>query len=353
LIIRTDIAKEKPDYYSVSRLKTYSQCGEFYRRQYIEKDVIRSVSMSTLIGSLVHKALEEFYLDTYKSVEEAFESTCITTLSDVGVCGNEEAQVVRELLREYSDEMGVLYKRASSSYKGADAIRTKSGEVPSNPSMTSAWKKALESGGMAGKKSLIDTYIQDRNELITFSISEAFAEASFLCSNYYYPDIGTPIAIEMGLSVWNKEKGMLFNPVLMPVSFGAEEGLYLNGYIDLISLLPDGGIFICDHKTGKEDFTEISVSHNVQLLSYVYAYEELTGVRAKYIGINNVRLGKVVRAEVPNRDISNEILDTLFSGHKGITNEYFIKKRPESYSPCLAMYGEVCPYLGKCWPSAI
>lgn len=353
MIIKADIATEKPNYYSVSRLKTYSQCGEYYRKQYVEKDVVRSISNSTLIGSLVHKALEELYLGNYSTSLEAFDATSLSVLYEVGVCSEEEALVVRELLKEYSEEMSTLYLRASSSYSGKDAIRTKSGEVPSNPSMTSAWKAAIQEGGMEGKKVLIDTYIKDKNESITFSLSDAFSEAEFLCRNYYYPKIGTPVAIEMGLSVWKETKQLILNPVLMPLEYGGEEGLHLNGYIDLISVMDDGGILICDHKTGKEEFTESSVMHNVQLLSYVYAYEALTGIRAKYIGINNVRSRSLVKVEVPNKEVVTEILGTLFSNHIPIKANLFTKKRPESYSPCLSMFGDVCPYLSKCWPSAI
>jgi hypothetical protein len=353
LIIKTEACPSKPLYYSVSRLKTYSQCSEYYRRQYVELDVIRSMSSSTLLGSLVHNALESYYKGLSISVDRAFEDTAFPTLVSLGVCTEEESKVLETYLNDYAAELSSLFRRASALYTGSDAIRTKTGEVPSNPFMTSTWKKAVEEKGLEGTKSLIDTYISDRAEGIEFSVSDVFAEAKAMCKAYTYPEMGSSIGIEMGLSVWDKSKELITNPVLMPSGCGREEGLYLNGYIDMVTNTGDGNILICDHKTGKEDFTESAITHNAQLLSYVYAYRELTGTKAKYIGINNVRLSKLTIVPTPSDDVIEDILLTLFSNHKGISSCFFNKKRPEAYSPCLAMYGKTCPYLSKCWPLAV
>jgi hypothetical protein len=355
LIIKEVALDSKPSYYSVSRLKTYSQCSEYFKKQYVDLDYVRDFSPSTLTGSLIHDALEFYYLGNSKSVIEGFILNGESSLINLKVVQESDMEVISTYLNEYAIELATLYKRASASYKGNDAIRTKSGDVPVNPTMTSVWKSYLKDSGLYGKKDLVDTFISDKNEGINFSVCDAYAEAYSLCANYTYPDMGTTIATELGISVWDKNTSILNNPVLMPEIHGGDDGIYLSGYIDLISKVGpnDDDILICDHKSGKEEFNTSTVLHNVQLLSYVYAYEVLTGIKAKYIGINNIRAGTLVKVETPNDEFVRDILLTLFANHNGIKNSYFTKKRPESYSPCLAMFGKVCPYLGKCWPESV
>lgn len=345
----------KPDSYSVSRLKTYGDCSQYYYNKYIAKDIVDGGSQSTITGSLVHTALELYYSSegVRPSLLSCFIDSYQDTLLKLRVLKEGEGSIIGTLLEEYAKDVSILYDRASASYKGKDAIRTKSGEVPSNPSMTTTWKSMSSDMGLDSRRSFIDDYVTSSNPSADFSTTDMFSDAYNLCRLYTYPaELEDVVAIELAISSWSEEKQELLNPVLMPAGFGREEGIYLNAYIDIVSKTGMGTL-LCDHKTSREAFSAIDVEHNVQLMTYVYAYRELYGTKPDYIGINNIRAGRLSYIPTPSDSFIDEILSTLLKNHHLIKAGIYSKHSPEPYSKCNSMYGKACPYLAKCWPTMV
>lgn len=341
------------NYYSVSRLKTYKTCSMKYKWEYVEKDRVFSSSKSTLLGSLVHNTLEIYYstpIEKRLKPISYFRDGCCNHFSSIGLESSIDDSVM-SLLDTYSDGLSKLLRRASKDYKGADAIRKRDGGIASNPSMTSDWKKSYENMGLDSLIDSLTVYLEGKTDLEGQDFIDAYSEAKYICSIYkspYYLDN----AVEVEMPISTKDGDKIINPVKMPAKYGGRKNIYLLGYIDIVSELDDGSIIIADHKTSMSSFTAVDVSHNVQLLAYAYAYEQLKGKRPDYIGINNVRNGgDLVFVETPSASESMDILDSLFSAHKLINEEVWTKHSPEPYSPCLSMYGKQCPYLSKCWPN--
>lgn len=330
------------DYYSVSRLKTYTKCSMYYKHQYVDKNRIDSSSYSTSVGKIVHSCLEHYYLDTNRTMaRDYFNHSSRLVLAEL--LNKEIDNKVFDLLLDYANSMSSLYLRSSEDYKGSDRIRTKAGLVPSNPSMTTDWKLSYSSMNLDTKARAIDSYFS-----LGYSISDAFSDAKNLIDRYSpHPYLEEVIAVELAISK-NSPEGIL-NAVRIPSKYVGDKEIYLNGYVDLIAKMPDG-VIIVDHKTNSSDFTESDVRYNVQLLTYVYAYYEITGIKAKYIGINNIRRNNLCYVQTPSDSEIEEILDSLFFNHTLIEKEIFTKHSPENYSPCLSMYGSPCPYLSTCWP---
>lgn len=351
----------KPPVYSVSRLKTYQRCSYEYYHKYILKTPSEfKYSASTLLGTIVHSALEFLYTtdrDDVNYLTDALNVTVVESLYKSGLFKNttkDEIEALVVLMNECAVLTKGLYERASAGYVGPNPIRVKGGGVAQNPTMTSDWKKAEEDLGIADKKSVIETFISSKED-IEISIPTVYTEAYYLCSRYRTsPMIKKIIDVEYPISHWDGEK--LINPVKMPAQYGGKKGIYLNGYIDLIAELDiEGigkGVAIIDHKTDKSTYRTQDVLYNRQMMIYVYAYEALTKKEVKYIGINNIREGFVV---VPiDRAIMKECIDSLFSTHKLIDKGHFVKHTPDSvYSPCKDYYGSPCPFLHHCWKDCL
>src|SRR4028119_1781059 len=81
-----DIGRDEYTYYSVSRLQTYLKCGEAYRLQYVERQKREyTCSYSTVVGSLVHNALEVYFLGGGTRLLHLFETTSEAALIDLGL----------------------------------------------------------------------------------------------------------------------------------------------------------------------------------------------------------------------------------------------------------------------------
>lgn len=341
------------EYYSVSRLKTYKTCSIKYKYEYVEKDKIYSASKSTIIGSIVHNALEIYYLLDKKDRQPLinyFNAAFNLYVKESRLDKTIDETVV-SLLERYSKDMGRLIERSSPFYRGKDAIRKKDGSPASNPQMTSDWKLSYESSGLSSLHDSLLMYLNGSLDMEGSDFINAYSEAKYLCSSYKGSSwLDNSIEVEMPISKKNSD-GSILNPVLMPSKHGGRKNIYLLGFIDLVSKLDDGSLLLVDHKTSSSSFTGSDVSYNAQLLSYAYAYEKIKGVRPHYIGINNIRDDEVVFVETPSSKEAMEVLDSLFSCHKLINDEVWIKHSPEPYSPCVSMYGSTCPYLNKCWPN--
>lgn len=353
---------EKPNIYSVSRLKCLSTCSQYYKLKYIDRIKATSVSASTILGSLCHDALE-----AYHNPEETptgllldyFKQTSYGTLIQRKVLPESLGDLSSDLfsrLVDYSNDCHSLYARASKDYSGPNPIRKKDGSFAANPTSTSDWKKAEATLKLPSRKVSIDTEVWRLNpELEGISISEVYSEAQFICSKYRTPkEVVKTLHVEFPISTYDADTGFLKNPVLMPPEFGGDDSIYLNGFVDWIGIVNKGKgdkLAIVDYKSSKENMQADQVIYNVQLYSYVYAYELLYDVKVDLIGIHNLRFNDLVLVEL-DREIMASVLESLFFKHKIIKSQLFYKHIPDTaYSPCLSQFGRQCEFLKHCYPN--
>ena len=349
--------ESKPEVYSFSKLSVYQQCSEKYKLTYIDKLRVYKLSKSTIIGELLHAALEVYLVDSKHKFIDIFEQTSKAIfLKSYIIKGNEEElDRLFKKLNIYSRDIKTLWKRASADYKGKYPIRTKSGGIPSNPSMTTEWKQAevnLQLKERYQKLQESFDYISVEKEV---DLVDAYTEAYILALNYVTPvEMRKTLHLEFPLSKYDYETQELINPVLMPDEYGGKEGIYLNGYIDWIGYVYFEGkerFAIIDYKSNKESINEDKLEYHGQLLAYVYAIEKLMGKEVEVIGVHSLRHKKLVLTRV-NREILEIANKSVFSKHKLIAAEHFEKEHlPNSqYSSCLNSFSRECEYLQYCYP---
>lgn len=367
MVIKTDPIsayknKEEAKFYSISRLKTYKECGEYYRRKYVEKEPCFVQSNSTVCGTLTHAALEHFYKKypilsekEKKNINEllldSFYEVAPSEFRNMGI--SDVGSILSEL-NEYYNSISNLYKRASKDYTGEDSIRTKSGGICKAPEMTSVWKKEVKSLNINFTKDIIDsTFKKSLTDYKEVSITEAYCKTINLLKQYRHPsEIINTMYCELELSEWNEEKKEIKNPVLFPFIRNYKDNTYINGYIDNISKIEVEGReenCVIDYKTSKEEFSKSTVSHNQQLLLYAYCVEKLTGEEVNYIGIMSLTHNKLVYVEVDRR-IQKTVLTKLATLIELINAKLYLKNIPDSkYSKCLSSFGKECIFLSECW----
>lgn len=356
IITQTDVYKERSEFnhYSVSKLKMYSKCSEMYYLQYIEKMYTYKESTSTFIGTLMHATLEYLYGEDDDSVESALDAFYRILIPEFQNAGIMDAEAILGDLLDYNEDISQLYLRASESYEGDDAIRTKSGKVPKAPEMTGIWKEECRRLDLNSRKSRIDQVIQDsKTGFEEVSITDVFAKAYQIAAEYYTPEeIEEILYLELPLSKWDYKNQRLINAVPFPNC--KHEHKYMSGYIDNVcKIRVNGKIYtaVVDYKTSKEEFNENMVAHNQQLLSYVAGVEALTDLKIDYIGILSFTQKKLIYAPVDRQLMEevfvnyNKVIDAEIAGA-------YIKHVPDTkYSPCLDSFGHTCPFLEHCWPS--
>ncbi len=354
-ILTTTAVLDKPDYYSVSALKTYKRCGLEYYHKYIDKINKFKMSTSTLLGNLLHDALELYYspdgtgLETlklclYKTAEDTFRSTGVIPI-------NTAYNLVDELLNElYSlaNDVCNLHKRADINYKGKDAIRKKDGGVSTSYQSTTAWKSAEKGIDGDNRRARINYLIQYsiNPNLDDVDVISAYSEAVYIADSFVnINNIKKVRHVELPFSQYDPYTGVVNNLVNIP-----NGDKLIHGFIDLVAEVSDG-LAIIDYKSSKTAYTEEQVRYNVQLYTYVYAYKCLTGEDVKYIGIYNIRAGNLVLVPIDTK-LMNSTLNNFFKIHDAIKANIFIGHTPEdSYSPCLNCFGKACAYIDICHPS--
>ena len=352
--------ESKPESYSVSRLRTYTECSQAYKYKYVDKLKVFSASVSTIIGSLLHEALE-IYLHPDNEIDFI---TVFETQSKLAfykrkyIDENTDSAKFNKLysnLLEYSRDIRTLHHRASADYKGKLAIRTKDGKPPSNPMMTSGWKEASKNLNLNQRYYELENEFKLISTLEGVSLVEAFTEAYTLASNYKTPkEIVETVALEFKLSDYNYQTKEFTNAVLMPDEYGGDTGIYLNGYIDWLGYVMFEGkkrFALIDYKSSKENLTADKLEYHAQLLAYVYAVEKLTGIEVEVIGVHSLRHKKLVMVKV-DRDILQVANRSLFSKHKLIKAGHFYQEHlPDSqYSKCISSFGKECDFLAHCYP---
>lgn len=362
----------KPQYYSISRLKTYQTCPRYYYNKYVQNIPDQLFSSSLFTGSLTHLALEEFYKEhkasgNPKSLTYYLESVTPSFLLDNKMCTENDADDMAKELISVAKSLLCLYARADKSYIGTDCIRKADGGIPSKPQATKAWKTFInDDASLQGTIQLLNLELSSTVKIDTnnrkgeLSIVDIFSDIYYASTKYYHnPRLKKTIEVEFGISNYDSESQSLINPLPMPEKFGGNDDFYFKGFIDLISEDEQGKLIILDHKTNKTPYSHEDLLYNVQLLSYVWAYQEVTGRKVDYIGINNVTIANtftntysnsLVIREVPEPGYIQRLLNNLFSVHIPIKNGYYPFTLPEPYSKCLKTFERPCPFLGTCWP---
>ena len=348
-------SKEEFQTFSVSRIKTYKECSQMYKLKYVDKLDSFVQSTATVAGTLLHAALEYFYGTEDAEVltaEDAFFKILSPEFANLGITKGDS--LVNELL-QYHNDIKHLYERASATYTGPDAIRTKSGSVPKAPEMTGVWKAAIKQLKLDARKNLIDDTIKNsKSGMASVSIVDAFIKALNIIKGYRTPSIISSIeALEMPLSEWDYENNILRNPVPFPKC--KHPNIYLNGFIDKICKIRVGSKTyntIVDYKSSKETFDENIVKHNQQMLLYAAGVEYITKEPVDYIGILSFLQKDLIYVPVDRKiqeeviDIFNKVIDKCVAGD-------FNKHVPDTkYSPCMNSFGGECPFLKHCWPDS-
>ena len=356
-ITTTDAYASRDDYYrfSVSRIKCYKECPQLYKLRYVDRVDVYKPSNATVVGNLLHAALEYLYGTEDEEVEtciDAFYKILSPELSKLGI----SAEPILGDLLDYHQAINQLYVRASAGYMGPDAIRTKSGGVPKAPEMTGVWKSEVKKLDLAGKKARIDYVIQQSKKgLEDISITEVFTKAYNLATKYVTPDPITEILhLELPITEWDKETSTIRNPIKFPGC--KHEDVFLNGYVDNIARVMYKGkevLAVIDYKTSKEEFNDSIVEHNQQLLLYAKGVSELLGEEVTHVAILSLLTNNLVIVPV-DEELQEEVIENFNLVIDKIFAKDWHKHVPDTkYSPCLNSFGGKCPMLEHCWPKSM
>ncbi len=359
-----------------------------YKMQYIVRpDDVETASIYTEIGSRVHDALESFYLSPEEGQEGHYPHPYPALLDhwkrDLEAWKMSGA--FDELVR-ISADVSHLEARCSPNYKGKDAIRNRDGSVPKNPAMTGAYKEAMAALKIDSRKASIDRAGAAANDLWKgFSLTDTFAQSSVIIYPYQHPTLMQDVLfIEFPISdpivwaadddgnlmkdangepvltsrrqgpypVWvNPETGRpnvayIVNPVYLP------DGSLFNGYIDIVARDERGRIILGDHKTSQKKPGEMDVKRHQQLLMYAWAWHQLTGEWPALIGINHLRSGSFIPAEV-DQNFAQQVVLRHMTIVDAIDKKVFVCHDPHGFgAPCLDYRtGEpACAYFKHCHP---
>jgi hypothetical protein len=189
IITETDKYASRDNYlrYSVSRIKCYKDCSQMYKLKYVDKLDVYQHSNATIIGTILHSALEYMYgegKNIVTSAEEAFFKVLEVEFARLNITSLES--ILNDLL-EYHNDINKLYIRASSTYTGPDAIRTGKGTIAKVPEMTGVWKSEVRRLDLSGRKERIDYMVQSSKGLDGISITDIFSKSYILATNYVHP----------------------------------------------------------------------------------------------------------------------------------------------------------------------
>lgn len=352
--ILKEINYDNQELFSVSKLKTYSTCSKYYEYQYVLGFRDYSYSFSTVLGNVIHNSLELFHLSNKEiSLLDCLNKVFISTLKEVGVVNKELDEGILQHLTELNKLVQKLYYRASEHYTKSDAIRTKSGAVPKDPTKTTDWKSELINSGANQLKEDIDQYCDQHSDTLnnSFLVTDLYSECYKLLAAYQCPEEEIEVEkLEFGLSHLDKESNKVINPC-----FIGDTDKLLRGYIDKIGIYEVNGKrgrAIVDYKTSKTEMNSLHVSTNEQLHIYAWFYQQLTGETVDFIGIENIKFGTIHLVPIDQIQLT-ELVENFLFRIKLIENKMFYKEHaPDSrYSKCLDNYGKQCPFLGKCYPA--
>jgi len=335
---------------SFSALESYKSCAQFYSYRYIENiKHEQPLEKALLVGSWTHTMIEDKLNNDsdLDLVEESFKVHIPEWLDTCGIKLNLE-QV--EKLIELSIELSHLLYRASAFCNDGTKIRNSNGTVLKSPIdfPSSSLKNELVKLPCYRFKAQLDQVACQQNEVfLHISFTWLFAEALFNASVFSFPKWAEKTIhteFEFGTS----------EETIVPIG-GVNSNTSLLGYIDWIVKMNDGRIAIIDHKTSSKCPTNEEVLFHPQLNLYAYAYKVLFGSLPSVIGINHIKTGNIILAEVKS-SIVNETVEYYSLLYNEAQKNVGVKKHPNDYqSPCVKRdYNSnkvisICPYLEKCW----
>lgn len=356
--------------FSFSKMSRYGRCPKSYEHHYVNKLYRSDSSEALVIGSMVHQALESYYLGEVNHPIEAMDKAWLDWFEKAGLEGMQT-----QLLSLRQDVSYLAWRATVDCSDPAVWIRNANGSIPKpgglgmNKTYKSEYEKlsieprrayvdqtAGATGSWDDKLSLADVYTT------TYAIIEAHQDipgltavmsCEFPLSKQKQDDKGKRLFVDDDGSVTTTDTGnpAVNNPVILP-----RTGHYYTGSIDLIAEIL-GQIAIIDHKTSKGDPPDIvSVAYHDQLLLYAWAYHQRFGVKPYYVGINHLRTGTCVLAPI-QWDLVEDAVARFEDAIDAAATKIFVKKAPFEYqSPCLGGAKSIndaqriCVYLGECYP---
>ena len=269
---------------SFSGLESYTNCGRYFQERYINKTPYeKSLEYSLLVGSWTHELIEAI-IKTNEEVNlpEFLESKLPTWLTAIGITIN---TVELENIVNCVVELASILYRASVHCRDAKlTIRNKDNSVLKDPINypSSSFLSALKKADFYKYKSQLDLEAsQQVNELLDMSLTWILADAYNLASNFRIPGwVYKTVGLELGFGVNENTAFYIENT-----------NVSLLGFIDWVVELDDGSTIIIDHKTSKLSSkpNPLEVLYHPQLNLYAYVYEQVTGKKVSYIGINHLR----------------------------------------------------------------
>lgn len=328
---------------SHSRLEAFNKCAAYYKYKYIEKaEYKEEFNSSFFLGTIVHELIE-MYLEKGYPAHETFCNMLTSYLAGIEI----ECRDTTEL-EFLLGKIAKLYYRCSPHCKEPeDQIRTSSGGLLKDPVNypSSSFKKAVQEEKLWPLIIKYDTMFREQRPDVT-NLVWILGNALYLGNSFRTPKwIKRTIGVEIPISTNEENKVKLDGT-----------NVHLNGYIDWV-VETEQGIGIIDHKTSTSKPTGLEVLYSVQLNLYAWAYKEIYGVPVKYIGINHIKSGEIILAEV-EEPTTRLIVNYIEEIQKSIENsKYFPKKSITQYnSPCYkkdfksGRVSELCPFAGECWP---
>lgn len=352
---------EKPECYSISKLRTLTECSEKYKLKYIQKIKREDISNSLLIGSLIHDALEQYYLNKQQNFVEYY---LIQNLKDNLIkfkiipeldLNNPVYIKLINLIFIYLKNILNLYLRGKET-NCFNPILTAQGNLPKYIYSTTAWKKSKEYFNLNKIEIKINNLINKLNTSLSseFNLLESIGEAYTLAYLYQNPkeyELENIHALEFPISDYNYQTKELINPFKYTNKTNQE--FYVTGYIDYVGKVKienQSYLAVIDYKSGKSDYEIQHIKYNPQLLFYALAYEKITQHKVEVVGIHNLQSNNLVLSKI-NTDLQKDILNSFFHKQEIVHQNIFIKHLPENkYSPCLNSFNKPCSYLQDCYP---
>lgn len=330
---------------SFSAIESFLKCPAYYHNKYIKKvEYETEIEPYFLLGGWAHEIIEEV-IKNQRDPVEILESSLEKWVADLEL---DYASHDLELLVQIVKELEELLYRASSRCKDKSRqIRNKDGGLMKDPVKypSSAFKSALRDIDSYKYKSMLDNQAAMRNpKFREFSIVWTIAEGYFLGKSFRVPKWAVEtVGVEIGIGISEETK------------IEIDEGVSLLGYIDWVVCLEGDRLAIIDHKTSKTKPSPNDIIWNPQLNLYAYAYEKVYGRKVDIIGINSLRCGEVVAAQL-NQTVMTEIVEHFKELYRQSQSDTVIKRRPTDYqSPCVKReyttgnISTVCPFLSNCW----
>ena len=310
-----------------------------YEHKYILKTPHSKVSEATLLGSLLHAALEDFYLNRRASLLESFDSLDEFCLNSMGLGRGFSSSQLWKMMKSFAERTEELHFRASKNCK-VNPIRKSNGDVAAKPKQTSAWQAASESLGLQALSADIasETMICFPDLPFDFSLGDVFSQARFLAKNFVPPaEIAEVLHVEFKINARPPEP---------------HSDVDILGFIDLVARDSEGRLMIIDHKSWSEQTTEHFVRHNTQLHLYAFGFQQMTGEYPDFLAINELKTNRLILAPF-DHSLMEILLERFFSLIPLTQQSTFPGHSPDTmYSPCFNQFNKPCPFLNHCWPGA-